>query len=132
MEFSKDRVLELQAQYVKKIEELSPRTYTGRALYIARLHHQIEMAEGKLAILFLSGKNAKMHKFLLLASSGPGNIRDLGFDMSMTGAFRFGRATMGDSECSAVSAERFESHFQIEAHIIQTIKVLTGQDVEIT
>lgn len=127
--YSRERVEELEAQYIEKMENENPRGYKGRAINIARLHHLIELADNKLHIYWLSGQNAKMHKFLIFASTSPGMIRELVFDMVSTEKFNFGQATMGDKNCGAVTAERFEFQFGVEYHIVETIKNLTGQNV---
>lgn len=129
--FSAERINELKATYEAKIAAHNPRAYTGRAMYMARLHHFIELAGGKVTLHWLSGKEAKTHKFLLFVAIGNGNIRELVFDMVMTEAFSFGQATMGDSNCGAVTRDRFESQWQVEEHIKGRILALTGQEVTI-
>lgn len=129
--FNVERVSDLEAKYKAKILGENPKAYAGRARYIARLHHLIELADGKIKVHWLSSKNAKMHKFLVFAAIGNGIIRDITFDMVMTEEFRFGQATMGDGNCGAVTPDRFEFQHQLEYHIKETILGLTGQEVEI-
>lgn len=130
-DYTYSRVRELEDMYIQEMEVTKPNGYKGRAMYMARLHHFIELADNALYVYWLSGKDAKMHKFLVFAPTGKGKLSELVFDMVMTEAFSFGQATMGDSNCGAVTRDRFERQWQVEEHIKDRIARLTGQKVDI-
>lgn len=125
------RVKELESMYIQEMEVTKPNGYTGRAMYMARLHHIIELTDNTLYVHWLSGKNAKNHKFLVFAPTGKGKLTELVFDMVMTERFSFGQATMGDSNCGAVTRDRFEYQWEVEEHIKDLILAITGQTVNI-
>lgn len=129
--YTYSRVKELENMYIQRMEAAKPNGYTGRAMYMARLHHFIELADNTIYVHWLSGKDAKMHKFLVFAPTGKGKLSELVFDMVMTEVFSFGQATMGDSNCGAVTPDRFERQWEVEEHIKDRIARLTGQTVNI-